>query len=166
VSDVTANLSNADIRFLGKYADLSPDVRTYLNGLSQNIMNLNEQQYNDIQSGKINVTGTTLDNKLVLDEQKYVQGQLNSLKQHNSDLYNGVIQGMNFNANRTTSLADPLIPMFDSISDSAVSQAATDTRTVLGHDIRYQSIADRITYAQTLVGNLRASYNNNRGRVG
>lgn len=138
VSDMTANLANMDMPRGADIAGLTPEVDAALNDLSQGIMDFNEGQVARIESGAITETGPALDARLVADEQRFIQGELNSMQSSNPALYAGVIDTMNFNANRTDFWGG-----VNAVTDPNIAQAANLARAELGRPINFANEHDR-----------------------
>lgn len=150
VARMTANLANMDAWGAGEYADLDPQVRAYSDKLSQAILKFNDGQVARIVSGKIPKRGVALDSKLVVDEQNFIQTQLDKLQKANKILYDDFIDGINRNANVTgwRSLAN-------SITDGPIHQAADKTRRMLGRPINFANINDRIAMGTQMTKDMR-----------
>lgn len=147
---MTANLANMDALAVGGLANMSDDARAYGNKLSQGIADFNDQQVSGIISGQITESGPALDQRLVVDEQRYIQSQLGNLSSTDRNLYTNFVDSVNRNANISGVLSG-----LNHVTDYEIATAADRTRNIIGGPIDFANQSHRILMGNQVVNIIR-----------
>jgi RHS repeat-associated protein len=128
---------------------VSSHTASFLEGVGENLLKLNESEANAIQNGSL--SGPNLDQQLVHNEQSSVQGQLDSFQQSDPTGYTKAIGEINGSLNRMVTRGLQQLTG----TDRAYAGVLDGVRKNLGRNIDFSKQGDREAIGNGLINQVR-----------
>jgi RHS repeat-associated protein len=146
VSMMTTNLANLDVPGTTGLSGITPQIREDLEGLSQGIMDHNQNQAERLRRGDISGTRADIDRRLVIYEQKFITAYLENMDpERRSNMLDLIDRGANGAVQNGAYL----------LTDTDVTATAIATRTLMGGPIRFEDEWHRTAMGLMMVNTYR-----------